>query len=230
MMQRTYARRSMADGIDLLIVEDHAMIAQGLRAALDAEHDMSVVGVAGTLGEGERIASSESPDVVVLDSLLPDGEAPTGIGRITTACPTARIVVVSANSDYRSVVRALEAGAAGYLLKDQPFEDLVSAIRTVYAGERALAPTLVPKLLAGFTPPPGSPARLSPREIEVLQLLAEGLTTNELARRLNLSVNTVRNHVQSILTRTGAHSKLEAVAIALREGIIEPPNAARRER
>ena len=130
---------------------------------------------------------------------------------------------MSAASDYRSVVRAIEAGATGYLLKDQPINDLVQGIRRANAGETVVAPSLVPRLLARITPTAAPAAKLSRREIEVLQLLADGASTAELASRLNLSVNTVRNHVQNILTRLGAHSKLEAVSIALREGVIKPP-------
>ena len=206
----------------VLIIEDHAMIAEGLQGALEREADMTVVGIAGTLADGERAAATTRPDVVVMDFRLPDGEAPLGITRVHAVHDLARVLVVSAMSDYRSVVRALEAGAAGYVLKDQPISDLVAAIRTVRKGERALAPSLVPKLMARVGP--GRAAeRLSRREIEILQLMAGGASTAAMAQELHLSVNTVRNHVQSILTRLEAHSKLEAVSIALREGIIEPP-------
>jgi DNA-binding NarL/FixJ family response regulator len=212
----------------VLIIEDHAMIAQGLRVALEREDDMRVLGLAGTMADGVRIATATHPDVVVMDFRLPDGEAPGWIGKILEIQPSARVLVVSAMSDYRSVIRALEAGAAGYLLKDQPIEDLVAAIRTVRRGEQALAPSLLPKLIARLGPSASSANRLSRREIEILQLLADGVSTANMARRLNLSVNTVRNHVQSILTRLGAHSKLEAVSIAMREGIIKPPDTGPR--
>ncbi len=208
----------------VVIVEDHAMIAEGLRMALERVSDMHVLGVAGTMTDGVRIAADTRPDVVVMDFRLPDGEAPGWIGQVHAVHPPARVLVVSAMSDYRSVIRALEAGAAGYLLKDQPMEDLVAAIRTVHRGKQALAPSLVPKLIARVTPASAAGHRLSRREIEILQLLAEGVSTAAMAKRLNLAVNTVRNHVQSILSHLDAHSKLEAVAIALREGIIQPPD------
>jgi DNA-binding NarL/FixJ family response regulator len=206
----------------VLIIEDHAMIAEGLRVALEREDDMNVVGVAVTLTDGVELAGTTQPDVVVMDFRLPDGEAPGGIPRVQAAYAPAHVLVVSAMSDYRSVVRALEAGAAGYVLKDQPITALVAAIRTVHQGERALAPSLVPKLLARVGP--GRAAeRLSRREIEILHLLARGSGTAAMATELHLSVNTIRNHVQSILARLEAHSKLEAVSIAMREGIIAPP-------
>jgi DNA-binding NarL/FixJ family response regulator len=213
-----------ADTTRVLLIEDHAMIAQGLRAALDQVDDIEVVAVAGSIEEGVQQARGQDPHVVLLDFRLPDGDAPDGIVRLQKARPNAKILVVSAMSDYRSVVRAMEAGASGYLLKDQPINDLISGIRRARAGDTVVAPSLVPRLLARITSSPAPTAKLSRREIDVLQLLAEGLSTAELAARLNLSVNTVRNHVQSVLTRLDAHSKLEAVSIALREGIINPPD------
>jgi DNA-binding NarL/FixJ family response regulator len=212
-----------ADITRVLLIEDHAMIAQGLRAALDQIDDIEVVAVAGNIEEGVQQARGTDPHVILLDFRLPDGDAPEAIARLQKARPNAKILVVSAMSDYRSVVRAMEAGAAGYLLKDQPINDLISGIRRARAGDTVVAPSLVPRLLARITSSPAPTAKLSRREIDVLQLLAEGLSTAELAARLNLSVNTVRNHVQSVLTRLDAHSKLEAVSIALREGIIKPP-------
>ena len=208
----------------VLLIEDHAMIAQGLRAALDLIDDIDVVAVAGNIEEGVQQARGHEPHVVLLDFRLPDGDAPDAIVRLHKARPEAKVLIVSAMSDYRSVVSAMEAGASGYLLKDQPINDLIAGIRRVRAGETVVAPSLVPRLLARITTTSAPTAKLSRREIDVLQLLAEGLSTAELAARLHLSVNTVRNHVQSILTRLGAHSKLEAVSIGIREGIVKPPD------
>ena len=207
----------------VLLIEDHAMIAQGLRAALDLIDDIDVVAVAGNIEEGVQQARGHEPHVVLLDFRLPDGDAPDAIVRLHKARPEAKVLIVSAMSDYRSVVSAMEAGASGYLLKDQPINDLIAGIRRVRAGETVVAPS-VPRLLARITTTSAPTAKLSRREIDVLQLLAEGLSTAELAARLHLSVNTVRNHVQSILTRLGAHSKLEAVSIGIREGIVKPPD------
>jgi DNA-binding NarL/FixJ family response regulator len=214
----------------VLIIEDHAMIAQGLKAALDDIDDFHVVGVATTVAEGERLAGSLGPDVVVLDYRLPDGEAPEAIVRLARTRPAARVLVLTAASDQRSVLRAIEAGAAGYLLKDQPLDDLVAGIRAVRDGSTAVSPAVLPELLARLRPVIDGPASLTPREIEVLQLLADGRSNAEVARRLHLSVNTVRNHVQSILNRLGAHSKLEAVSVAMREGIVKPPEVTPRKR
>jgi len=209
----------------VVIIEDHAMMAQGLLAALRDVADIEVVGMAGTLAEGEQLVLRELPDVLVTDFRLPDGDAPEAIARLARTAPAVRVLVVSAMNDYRSVVRAVEAGAAGYLLKDQLLDDLVRGIRTVKDGERAIAPSLVPTLLAQVAPSGGVGARLTRRELEVLQRLAEGFSTSEIATRLELSQNTVRNHIQSVISRLGAHSKLEAVTLGLRQGLIKPPES-----
>ena len=219
-----------AGRIRVVIIEDHVMMAQGLLAALRDVADIEVVGLAGTLAEGELLAARETPDVLVTDFRLPDGDAPEAIARLARKVPGVRILVVSAMNDYRSVVRAVEAGAAGYLLKDQLFDELVAGIRAVHDGERAIAPSLVPTLLGQIAPSGGVGARLTRRELEVLQLMAQGLSNAEVATRLELSLNTVRNHIQSVISRLGAHSKLEAVTIGLRQGIIKPPDTGSGER
>jgi DNA-binding NarL/FixJ family response regulator len=214
----------------VLIVEDHAMIAQGLKAALEDLDDLDVVGLASTVNDAERMAGRLDPDVVVLDYRLPDGEAPEAIRRLAVARPAARVLVLTAASDQRSVLRAIEAGAAGYLLKDQPLGDLVAGIRAVREGNTAVSPAVLPELLARLRSAPAGPAHLTAREIEVLQLLADGRTNADVARQLHLSVNTVRNHVQRILNALDAHSKLEAVSIAMREGVIKPPDVTSRKK
>lgn len=201
------------------------MIADGLVAALSQHDDIEVVGRSRqAVGAAELVAATEA-DVVLLDFRLPDGEAPEVLEQVRRLRPAARVIVVSAASDYRSVIRALEAGAAGYLLKDQDLDDLVAAVRTVRSGGQALAPALLPHLVSRLAEAPGSAQNLTRREVEVLQLLAEGCSTKQLADTLGLSLNTVRNHVQSAISRLGAHSKLEAVSIAIRQGLISPPDA-----
>lgn len=201
------------------------MIAESFAAVLAAEQDLEVVGVTRRALDAPGLAQRLAVDVVLLDFRLPDGEAPDVIPMIAMARPEARVIVVSAASDYRSVIRALEAGAAGYLLKDQDLQDLVAAVRVVRSGGQALAPSLVPALVSRIAETPGSSQRLTRREIEVLQHLAFGRSTRELADELGLSVNTVRNHVQSAINRLGAHSKLEAVALAIRQGLIRSPES-----
>ncbi|MGZ4765489.1 MAG: response regulator [Ilumatobacteraceae bacterium] len=204
----------------MAIIEDHVMVSQALKIALSAQPDIEVVGTAPTLHEGVAFVAKLRPAVVVLDYNLPDGEAPDGIPAIRAACEGTAILVLSAVSDYHTVVRTLEAGADGYLLKDQTMDELVDAVRSVSNGGRPLAPRLVSALVSRLARTTTPAQQLSRREIQVLGLLAQGLSTSELATRLELSINTVRNHVQKAIRRLGAHSKLEAVAIAQREGII----------
>lgn len=208
----------------VVIVEDHTMIADGLVAAFAAHDDIEVVGRSRTAAGVTELAVEVEADVVLLDFRLPDGEAPEVLVHLRAALPDVKVVIVSAASDYRSVIRALEAGASGYMLKDQDIDELVAAVRTVRAGGQALAPSLVPKLVSRLAEVPGSAQSLTRREIEVLQLLADGCSTKQLAESLGLSLNTVRNHVQSAINRLGAHSKLEAVSIAIRQGLISAPD------
>ncbi|MGZ4725330.1 MAG: response regulator [Ilumatobacteraceae bacterium] len=210
----------------MAIIEDHVMVSQALKIALSAQPDIEVVGTAPTLHEGVAFVAKLRPAVVVLDYNLPDGEAPDGIPAIRAACEGTAILVLSAVSDYHTVVRTLEAGADGYLLKDQTTDELVDAVRSVSNGGRPLAPRLVSALVSRLARTTTPAQQLSRREIQVLGLLAQGLSTSELATRLELSINTVRNHVQKAIRRLGAHSKLEAVAIAQREGIIGTASTA----
>jgi DNA-binding NarL/FixJ family response regulator len=209
-----------AEAIALAIIEDHVMVSQGLQLALGSQPDFEVVGTAATLQDGVDLVERTQPAVVLLDGQLPDGRAIDGIERLLRVAPQCAVVVLSPTADYHTVVRALEAGAAGYLLKDQRLEELFDAVRLARSGGRPLAPQLV-STLVNVLGGSGEPRRqLSRREIEVLRYLAEGLSTADVCNRMQLSVNTVRNHVQSAIRRLGAHSKLEAVAIAQREGII----------
>ena len=196
------------------------MVAEALQQALGRYEDLRVIGVVSRVQFAVEFAHEHRPDVVVLDFTLPDGETPEAVARFKAASPGSRIVVVSAVSDYNAVVRTLEAGADGFLLKDQPMSDLVDAVRTVHAGGRALAPQLVSTLVTRLSRSPAHTKHLSARETEVLGMLAAGQSTLELAANLGVSVHTVRNHVQSAIRRLGAHSKLEAVAIAQRQGLI----------
>ncbi len=218
------SNRTTVGAIRVLIVDRHAMLAQGLRAALDDVADFDVIGVAATLQSAVELAGGDPPDVVVMDRRSAGTDGGDGVARLIAAWPDVRVLVTSAAADYRSVMAVVEKGAAGFLLTDQPLEDLIDGIRSARLGQMVLAPSLVPALLAGITPATVRATTISRREVEVLQPLAEGLSTAELSARMGVSVNTVRNTIQGAITRLGAHSKLEAVSIALREGIIAPPS------
>lgn len=199
------------------------MVADALRAGLERSEDLDVVAVEHSLGGGVDAARALRPDVVLTGFRLRDGEAPSAIPSLVRRPAGAHVVVLTTSADYRSLTRALDAGAAGFLSKDQRLDELVDAIHEVMAGRMVVAPALLPVLLRADED--SSPARcLSRREADVLQLMADGSSNQEIAEQLHLSHHTVRNHVQHIFARLGAHSKLEAVAIGLRRGLVAPPH------
>lgn len=208
----------------LLIVDDHGMFAESLRLALSAEDDLEVVGTAITLAQGRAMVAATQPDVVLLDHRLPDGLGVDSIGELKSLRPAANIVVLTAAAEDSMLVKATEAGCAGFILKTSPLDELVTAVRAAAAGEITVSSELLARLLNRLHHQYERPeSDLTAREREILQLIAEGLTNGAIAGRLFISVNTVRNHVQSVLTKLHAHSKLEALSIAIRDGLIEPP-------
>jgi DNA-binding NarL/FixJ family response regulator len=217
------AQEATSGVVRVMIVAGVGMMADGLRAGLERSGAIEVVAVQATLAAAVRAGRSIRPDLVLMDFRLADGEAPAAIPALVRRPPGAQVVVVSASADYRSLTRALEAGAAGFLSTDQRLDELIEAIHAVMAGQMVVAPTLLPVLLRSDAP--GTPGRrLSRRESDVLQLMADGASSQDIAAQLHLSHHTVRNHVQRIFARLGAHSKLEAVAIGLRRGLISPPS------
>jgi two-component system response regulator DevR len=205
----------------VLVVDDHAMFAAGVSRVLDAEDDIEVVGEVGDLASARRRLASEQVDVVLLDQRLPDGSGVDAIADLRALAPGARVVVLTGAADEATMVRAMENGCAGFLEKDRTIEDLVLAVRSAAAGEALVSPALLARLISRMhrgTPTVG--ADLTPREREVLELVAEGLGNAAIGQRLHLSVNTVRNHVASVLAKLGVHSKLEALSVAVREGLL----------
>jgi DNA-binding NarL/FixJ family response regulator len=208
----------------LLIVDDHDMFAESLRLALSAEADFDVVGTASSLGEARSLVTTTAPDVVLLDHRLPDGLGVESISELKALRPEANVVVLTAAAEDSMLVTATEAGCAGFILKTSPLDELVNAVRAAAAGEIMVSSDLLSRLLNRLHHQHRRPSDdLTAREREILQLIAEGLTNSAIAARLFISVNTVRNHVQSVLAKLDAHSKLEALSIAIRDGVIEPP-------
>jgi DNA-binding NarL/FixJ family response regulator len=221
------AAPSAALSVRLLIVDDHDMFAESLRRALSAEPDLVVVGAAATLAQARAMIVSETPDVVLLDHQLPDGLGVDSITDLMSLSPRAKIVVLTAAAEDSTLVAATEAGCAGFILKTSPLQELVAAVRTAAAGEIMVSPELLARLLNRLHRRHEKPVHeLTTREAEILELIAEGLTNAAIATRLFISVNTVRNHVQNILAKLDAHSKLEALSIAIRDGLIAPPRAS----
>lgn len=210
----------------LLIVDDHGMFAESLRVALTGEPDLEVVATATSLAEARVLVSRAGPDVVLLDHRLPDGLGVDAIGELRALQPGVQVVILTANADDSVLVQATEAGCAGFVLKTSPLDELITAVRTAAAGEIMISSELLSRLLNRLHHR-YEPQRtdLTGREHEILELIAQGLTNGAIAKELFISVNTVRNHVQSVLAKLNAHSKLEALSVAIRDGLIEPPGA-----
>ena len=208
----------------VLIVEDQQIVAELLTAALTVADDVTIVGTAGTVAEAISLARAEHPDVVLMDYRLPDGDGVSAAEAIRAEEPETKVVIITAYEDDAMVLRAIEAGCSGFVSKSQNVNTLVAVLRAAEAGEALIPPAMLRRLLPRLSPTQRGVGRdLTPREHEVLALLSEGLPNREIAERLGIELTTARNHVQNLLNKLGAHSKLEAVAIAYREGVIGRP-------
>lgn len=208
--------------VNVLLVEDHEMVAQALADTLRTDEAMNVVGVTGDGPNALRLLRARDVDVVVLDLRLSGGQdAIPLIPEMLVIRPGVKVLVLSAWSDDYSLGRAVLAGCHGYLLKDQAVSELVRAIHSISRGEAVFAPAVLGRVLKLLRPGPGQTETMTARETDVLQLLANGTTIDQIAAQLFLSANTIRNHVQSITRKLHAHSRSEAVAAAIRTGIVQ---------
>ncbi len=207
--------------IRILVADDHKMVAESVARLLSDQQDMEIVAVADTADAAVTMSANPRPDVVVLDYRLPDSDGATAAARIRATNPDTQVVMLTGVGDDRLLVAAIEAGCAAFLTKDKASTELVAAIRVAHSGEAYIAPAMLASLLRRMNRSyHGVGSDLTAREREVLDLLAQALSNQAIADRLVVSVHTVRNHVQSILAKLGAHSKLEAVTIATREGLV----------
>ena len=188
---------------------------------LDAEPDLHTVAAARSLAEARSLLPQVLPDVVLMDHRLPDGDGVAAITELQTLRRSTRFVVLTASTADHVLVTAIEAGASGFLSKSRSLDEVRSAVRAAHSGEAVISPELLARLLPRLNRR-REPSRveLTERELEVLGLLAEGLTNSEIAERIVVSVHTVRNHVANLSTKLGAHSKLEALSIAIRRGLL----------
>jgi DNA-binding NarL/FixJ family response regulator len=209
--------------IKVLIADDHAILREGLRSLIAAEPDMEVSAQAETGRAALRMAAELRPDVVIMDIAMPDLNGMEATRQLLRTIPGARVIGLSMHADKRFVAGMLEAGACGYLLKDSAFDELARAIRTVGSGQTYLSPaiagTVVEEYLTGGAGPQGPAASLTPREREVLQLIAEGLSTKRIASRLGVSVKTVETHRRQMMEKLGVQSVAELTKYAIREGL-----------
>lgn len=208
----------------ILLADDHKMFRDGLRPLLEGTPGLSVAGEAADGHEAVRLAAELRPDVVVMDISMPDLNGIEATRRIRAVAPGTRVIVLSMHADRRFVTEALKAGACGYLLKDSAFAELVEAIRSAAQGRaflsRAITDVVVQDYVGLARQEDGSAfAILSAREREVLQLVAEGSSTKEIADRLAISVKTVETHRRQIMERLGLRSVAELTKYAIREGL-----------
>jgi DNA-binding NarL/FixJ family response regulator len=208
--------------IRVLVVDDHAVLASSLAQVLDTEDDLTCVGVAHTLERARSLVRSTSPDVVLLDHRMPDGDGVAAIDELRSLRTDLKVVVLTASTAESVLVQAIEAGASGFVSKTRSLDEVTSAVRAAASGEALISPEMLARLLPrlGRTGTAARPQELTEREREVLALLADGLTNAAIAERLVVSVHTVRNHIANLSAKLGAHSKLEALSIAVREGLL----------
>ncbi|KJS55293.1 response regulator transcription factor [Streptomyces rubellomurinus] len=206
--------------IRLLIADDHPVVRAGLRAVLEGEPDFAIVAEAATAERAVELAAAGGVDVVLMDLQFGPGSAMNGAqatAAITAPTGAPRVLVVTTYDTDADTLPALEAGATGYLLKDAPPEELAQAVRAAAAGRSALAPSVADRLLERMRTPA---AALSARETEVLGLVAEGLTNQQVSQRLHLSQATVKSHLVHVYTKLGVDSRTAAIREARRRGLI----------
>ena len=204
--------------IRILIVEDQRIVREGLIALLEDEAEVEIVGEATNGQEAVELFSRLQPDVVLMDLQMPVMDGPEATQRIREQTPDARILVLTTYATDEFIFKALRAGAKGYLLKDASADELMAAIRSVYQGQTELAPEVAARLVAGVSA--GEPESLTPRELEVLTLMGQGRSNNEIAAALMIAPRTTKVHVQNILGKLGATNRTEAVSIAVRKKLI----------
>jgi DNA-binding NarL/FixJ family response regulator len=215
--------------ISILIVDDQDLVREGLRMLLEAEPDLCVAGEAGNGSQALAQARRLDPDVVLMDVRMPGMDGIEATAQLARAGCRARILMLTTFHLDEYVYRAMKAGASGFLLKDASREQLAGAVRTVSAGQALLAPAITRRLIEDFCrgPAPGSPAdssagRLTERELEVVRLVAQGLSNAEIAAKLYLSEATIKSHVAHILAKLGLRDRVQIAVFAYEQGIVRP--------
>jgi two-component system, NarL family, response regulator LiaR len=215
--------------IRVMTVDDHEILRGGIRFSLLAFDDLEFVGEARSGEEALRLCSELRPDVVLMDMSMPGMDGVETTQALLARLPQAQVLTLSSFHDPEMVQRAMQAGAIGYLVKGISADRLAQAIREAYAGRPTLAPEAVQALIHRPAPSPGLGNDLTAREREVLALLAAGLTNVEIARRLTVSVSTIKYHLRGIYSKLGAANRAEAVALALENKLMpDPPRASLR--
>ena len=219
------------DTIRVMICDDHALFRRGLVMVLEAEDDIEIVAEAEDGRDAVDRVADLVPDVVLMDVRMPEIDGIEATRLIAERAPTAKTIMLTVSDEESDLYEAIKAGASGYLLKEISIEEVASAVRAVVAGQSLISPSMASKLLTEFTnlskraderttvPTP----RLTERELEVLQHVAQGMSNREIASELFISENTVKNHVRNILEKLHLHTRMEAVMYAVREKLLDIP-------
>jgi DNA-binding NarL/FixJ family response regulator len=219
----------VAEPIRVLIVDDHAVVREGLRTFLELQDGFEMAGEAADGEAGVRAAERLRPDVVLMDLVMPRLDGVGAMRELRRRLPSARVIVLTSFADDARLLPAIRAGAAGYLLKDVEPRELARAVRAAHAGEALLAPVVAARLVEALAgPATGEPGpegadRLTPREREVLDLLARGVANKRIARELGISEKTVKTHVGHVLAKLGVSDRTQAALQAVREGLVQAP-------
>ncbi len=215
--------------IRVLVVDDQELFRRGLTMLLAVEPGLEVVGEAGDGIEGVALAETAAPDVILLDVRMPKQSGIEACLAIKEAVPSTKIIILTVSDEEADLYEAVKSGASGYLLKDSSIEEVAQAIRVVADGQSLISPSMAIKLIDEFKQmsrperDTGPALRLTERELDVLRLVAQGLSNKEIAARLFISENTVKNHVRNILEKLQLHSRMEAVMYAVKEKLLDLP-------
>ena len=210
--------------IRVVVVDDHPVVRSGLTGMLSVTEDISVVGEAGDGSEAVALVESTRPDVVLMDLRMPRMDGVTATGAIVSSYPSTRVLVLTTYDTDTDILHAVEAGAAGYLLKDTPHAELLNGIRAAARGETVLAPPVAARLMSRLrTPAAPAAASPSPRELEVLAAVARGLSNAEIGRELFIGEATVKTHLQRLFAKLDVDDRTRAVTVAIERGLLPSP-------
>ncbi|HEU4527306.1 MAG TPA: response regulator transcription factor [Actinomycetota bacterium] len=218
-----------SERLGVLVCDDHALFRRGLEVVLGMEDDLELVGEASDGVEVVAKAQELMPDVILMDVRMPKKSGIEAAAEIKEILPHVKILMLTISDEEADLYEAIKAGASGYLLKEIPIEEVADAIRSVWAGQSRISPSMASKLLTEFAAmskatdekPTMPTPKLTDREMEVLRLVAQGMNNRDIAKALYISENTVKNHIRNILEKLHLHSRMEAVVYAVREKMIE---------